>query len=156
MSIISRTPAVVSRYAVRLCPGCGCDLRSCGCSSGSLDAASVDYLSGLMAHIPNPLDVAAIDGGASVTDVTLIAWTEGEAYQLPSIQYDLIDTDLIVSANVLWPDGSTGVLNITYIGGLLDSYTITHDASSKTITQGSVTRNIDGYIISSPALTVTL
>jgi hypothetical protein len=154
MAVLNFPVGVVSKYAVRLCPGCGCDLRSCGCSSGSLDVSSVDYLSSLMGHIPNPLDVAAIDGGAGVTDGTLIAWTEGEAYQLLSIQYDPIDTDLIVSADVLWPDGSTGVLNITYVGGYLDSYTITHVASSKTITQGSVTRNIDGYITSSPALTV--
>lgn len=51
-------PGVVSKYVVRVCPGCGCVPSLCSCSSASLDTSAVDYLSDLMGHIPDPLDIA--------------------------------------------------------------------------------------------------
>lgn len=63
-----------------------------------------------------------------------------------------------VSANVVWPDGATGV----YAGepsedfpSVVDSYTVTKSGTQTlTYTQPMVTRNASGDITSRPAITI--
>lgn len=83
-------------------------------------------------------------------------WVSGESYQLVSAVYD--SDQVIVSANVRWPDGDTGVFtrltkNSTFL--TVDSYSITHVTSGKTITQPAVTRDTSGNVTAQPALVVS-
>lgn len=56
-----------------------------------------------------------------------------------------------ISADVIWPDGSSGVYTALVVGTFVDSYQITHDASGSTVTQPLITRDADGYAITRPA-----
>lgn len=64
------------------------------------------------------------------------------------------------SANVIWPDGATGVYTATQVSvdfpGAVDAYTLTYTngAVSKVVTQPTVTRNSEGAVINKPAITV--
>lgn len=87
----------------------------------------------------------------------LIAWCEGEAFEMLAATYDAIETMVIASATVQWPDGSAGTFTTTAINSTwkaIDAYTVTHNDSSLTVTQAAVTRNADGLIAVKPALTV--
>jgi hypothetical protein len=100
-------------------------------------------------------EINARQGGAAVEDQVLKQWTEAEAYEMTSITCDA--DGIILSATVKWPDGSGGTFtrttkNATWLA--IDAYTITHTASSSTITQTTVTRNASGQITAKPALTV--
>lgn len=103
---------------------------------------------------------AAIDaggGGASVSDAVLKAWTEGEDYELTAITYDTNYPQLANTATVKWPDGSAGVWSAGVYNTdweAIDSYSITHTLSGKTVTQALVTRNVHGAVTVKPALTV--
>jgi hypothetical protein len=96
----------------------------------------------------------ATGGSTTATNQWLLA-------NLPSIQYTAItrDSDNVVSsATVVWPDGSSGTFtrtakNATFL--TVDAYTVTHTASSHTLTQGAVTRDSFGNITSQPAITIT-
>lgn len=64
------------------------------------------------------------------------------------------------SANVVWPDGATGVYSATTVSGsfpgAVDAYTITKVGSpTVTYTQPAVTRNGSGYITNRPAIVVS-
>lgn len=63
------------------------------------------------------------------------------------------------SASVRWPDGTVGVYSgtaSTTFPGAIDSYTITYAGTpTVTVTQSGVTRNADGHITNSPALTIS-
>lgn len=88
-------------------------------------------------------------------DATIIGWAASEAYTLTSATLD--GDNVITVATVSWPDGSAGTFtrtnkNATHL--TIDAYTITHTASSKTVTQALVTRNGAGKITAQPALTV--
>lgn len=96
-------------------------------------------------------------GGSTVTAQQLKDWTEGGAYEILTITYDTNYTDVVSTATVKWPDGSTGTfttttLNITFLS--VDAYTVTHTTSAKTVTQAAVTRDDDGKVLIKPALTV--
>lgn len=100
--------------------------------------------------------VTNLHGGAGITDDLLKAWAEGECYELTAATLD--SDDVISSGTVKWPDGSAGVFtrttkNTTWLA--VDAYTITHTASSQTVTQAAVTRNSNGNITTKPALTVS-
>lgn len=132
---------------------------------GELDAAL-----GAMASVPTTNKNAAgaiaelytgflaLAGGATVSNAQLIAWAEAGAFQMTTIAYHGTYTSTISLANVLWPDGATGVYTSTAFEASIEavnSYTITHSASSKTVTQPAVTRNASGAITVKPALTIT-
>lgn len=60
----------------------------------------------------------------------------------------------IISADVIWPDGSEGVYTVlaTTETGFVDSYQITHTSSGKTVTQPAYTRDETGKVIARPPL----
>lgn len=105
----------------------------------------------------NEVRAQAITGGANVTDAQLRAWTEAGAYEMTSITYSSNYTGVVSTATVKWPDASAGTFTATTINATfeaIDAYTITHTASSKTVTQTAVTRNSEGAVTTKPALTV--
>lgn len=64
---------------------------------------------------------------------------------------------VITAADVTWPDGSAGVFTATTVNATwkaIDAYTVTHVATSKTVTQAAVTRNGSGEVIAVPVLTI--
>lgn len=64
-----------------------------------------------------------------------------------------------VSASVKWPDGTVGVYSgteSTEFPGAIDGYTITYAGiPTLTVTQPGVTRDAEGYVTNSPALTIS-
>lgn len=95
-------------------------------------------------------------GGSVISDSTLKAWVQAEAYEATSITRNALD--VVTTAAVLWPDGSAGTFTSTSINATwntVDAFTITHAASGKTITQSAVTRNGSGAVTVKPALIVT-
>lgn len=100
-------------------------------------------------------DVAALSGGANVSDQTLKEWVTGEDYEMTAITYDA--DGVVTTATVKWPDGSAGTFttttkNSTWLA--VDAFTISHTASGKTVTQAAVTRDSNGLVTTKPALTV--
>lgn len=94
-------------------------------------------------------------GGAGVSSQQLIDWAAGSAFQMTALTYDA--NGVLASATGTWPDGSAGTftataVNVSFLA--VDAYTLTHAASSKTVTQAAVTRNASGDITAQPALTV--
>jgi len=98
--------------------------------------------------------VPAAGGGGDLSQ-SLLAWTEGEAYELLTATYDA--DGVLESGTVSWPDGSAGVWtrttkNTTWLA--VDAYTVTHVTGGKTVTQAAVTRDANGNITAKPALTI--
>ena len=71
----------------------------------------------------------------------------------------ILSNGVPVSASVKWPDGTVGVYSGTEsvtFPGAIDGYTITYAGSpTYTVTQPGVTRDANGYVTNSPALTIT-
>lgn len=88
-------------------------------------------------------------------DDDLVKWTQGKNYEPVDITRD--SEGRVTSMTVLWPDDSVGVYTATDYNAtheVYDGYTITHTTSGKTVTQAAVTRNVEGAVITKPALTV--
>lgn len=90
---------------------------------------------------------------APSTNASLKGWINSLAYTAATYDSD----NVISSATVKWPDGSSGTFtrtakNSTFL--TVDAYTVTHADSSKTVTQPSVTRNSSGQVTAQPELTV--
>lgn len=103
----------------------------------------------------NTAAIALLGGGAAVSDAQLIEWTEGGDYEVTAATYDT--DNVITTATVKWPDASAGTFttvtkDATWLA--INAYTITHAASSKTVTQAAVTRDANGNVTVKPALTV--
>ena len=58
------------------------------------------------------------------------------------------------AGTVVWPDGTTGVYTATVVNasGAIDSYTVTY--ATRTVTQPTVTRDVNGAVTAQPAITV--
>lgn len=85
----------------------------------------------------------------------LVLWAAGKNYEPQIITRDA--DGQVTSMTVLWPDNSVGVYTSTdynFTHEVYDGFTITHTTSAKTVTQAAVTRNLDGAIITKPAMTV--
>lgn len=100
-------------------------------------------------------DLAAIVGGATVTDARLKEWVSGEDYEITAATYD--SDGVPTTATVKWPDASAGTFttttkNATWLA--IDAYTVSHTSSSKTVTQAAVTRDANGQVTVKPAITV--
>lgn len=71
-------------------------------------------------------------------------------------------TDGVIStASVTWPDGTPGTFTVTGKDSnllVINAYTITYGTNPimKTYTQGLITRNADGAVITRPAIGVSL
>lgn len=92
----------------------------------------------------------------SASPETLIGWATAEAFEPTNITYD--SDEVVTSASVKWPDGSTGTFttttkNTTWLA--IDAYTISHTLSGQVVTQTAVTRNSTGRITVKPALSVS-
>jgi hypothetical protein len=100
-------------------------------------------------------------GGATLATATvqrrLIAWSQGQNYEVTSATANSTYPYLIASGTVKWPDGSAGTLTYTNLNttwNVYDGYTISHTNSGLTVTQSAVTRNSSGAVTTKPALTV--
>jgi hypothetical protein len=95
-------------------------------------------------------------GGINASVAVLTAWAESGSYEVTTATYDA--DNVITTATVKWPDGSTGTFTTTSKGLewlSVDAYTVTHMTSSQTVTQTTITRDSNGNIIVKPELTVT-
>lgn len=84
-------------------------------------------------------------------EVTLRAWALSSAFALTSATRD--PDGVITVASITWPDGSAGIMTRTAKSATfmaVDSYTITHANSGKTVTQQAVTRDATGNITAQP------
>ncbi len=66
---------------------------------------------------------------------------------------------VVTSAQVVWPDGATGVFTTTDIGPMdtIDAYTITYDdgVTDLTFTQPAITRDVNGAATNIPGMVVS-
>jgi hypothetical protein len=120
--------------------------------SGAVDVAAV-LVDGVVATA-KIADRAATFVKIAMNDL-LIQWADGAAYELTAATYD--SDGVVTTATVKWPDASAGTFttvtkNTTFLA--IDAYTITHTASSKTVTQTAYTRDAQGNITVKPALTI--
>jgi hypothetical protein len=102
-------------------------------------------------------DFTALAGGSTISDATLIEWTEGEDYELTAITRDA--DGVPTTATVKWPDAGTGTFTTdtrddTWLA--IKAYHITHVSGgvTKTVTQTAVTRDANGAITAKPVLTI--
>lgn len=87
----------------------------------------------------------------------LSAWAYTQAFQAVTIDRDV--NGAIVTANIVWPDGTAGVFTTdtasTAFPGAIDAWHATYaSAPPKTITQPAVTRDASGAVIAQPAITI--
>lgn len=87
----------------------------------------------------------------------LIAVTNASAFTFTSKTLDA--NEAITTGTVTWPDGTAGVFTTTTASstfpGAVDAFTLTYiGTTTKTVTQGMVTRNTDGVITAKPQPTV--
>jgi hypothetical protein len=126
-------------------------------TAGQVDPAN-DYIPivDASAGLTKRIKIADLTDTVESTE-KLKAWTLSGAYSLTSATRDA--DDVVTTATVSWPDGSTGTFTRTSKNPVfltIDSYTITHTASGKTITQPTVTRNASGSVTIQPVLTITV
>lgn len=129
---------MTTNYHTAISTGAAANASTINTPLGTLDAA-----------------ITGIIGGASVSDQQLKEWTAGEDFEVTAATYDA--DNVITTATVKWPDGSAGTFtttnkNATWLA--IDAFTITHTASSKTVTQAAITRDANGNVTVKPALTV--
>lgn len=90
------------------------------------------------------------------TDDRIAAWFNSEAFIITN---GLVSAaGLLTNAAIRWPDGSSGVYNVTTINttfGAADAWTYTHNITGKTFTQAAVTRDASGTVTSVPAIIVS-
>ena len=123
---------------------------------GALTSLATTAQTSLVAAL-NEIYSKTVAGGATVTNAQLVAWTESESYEPTSVTMDTTYPLVPSTATVKWPDGSAGTYTTTTINDTweaVDAYTVTHTASSKTVTQAAVTRDVNGRVTVKPALTI--
>jgi hypothetical protein len=95
----------------------------------------------------------------SVAQSALLQWAYGNTFQLVSSTRD--SNGAIVTADIVWPDGSTGTFTTdvasTDFPGAIDAWhaTYVNNGVTKTITQPAVTRDANGAVTAQPAITIT-
>lgn len=101
------------------------------------------------------------EGGPAVDytlGVTLNQWGLVQAFQLVSATRD--SNGAIVSASIVWPDGSTGTFTTDVASvnfpGAVDAWhaTYVYAAGMLTIRQPAITRDTKGAVTIQPALTI--
>lgn len=94
--------------------------------------------------------VTALAGGATITNPVLREWAIAESWRYNGAPtYHSTHTDVVASCNIVWPDTSAGVYTAVTIDSVWlepTEYTLTHTASSKTVTFSGLVRNSDGQI----------
>lgn len=89
---------------------------------------------------------------------TLLAWAYVQAFQLVSATRDA--NGAITTATIKWPDGTDGVFTTdvasTAFPGTIDAWHATYaGATTKTVTQPTVTRDANGAVTAQPAITIS-
>lgn len=98
------------------------------------------------------LDQAIVNlaGGADVPADTLLEWALAEAYYLSEAPtYHGTYTDTIATVDIVWPDGETGTYTAVTIDPVWEEpteFTLTHTASSQTVTAEGLVRDSAGRI----------
>lgn len=87
----------------------------------------------------------------------LMAWALTSAFRLVSSIRD--ENGVIVTANIVWPDGTTGVFTTDVAStvhlGAIDAWHATYlSPLAKTVIQPAVTRDLNGAVIAQPAITI--
>lgn len=91
----------------------------------------------------------------------LLQWALAGSFQIVSATYDT--NGAIVTANIIWPDGASGLLttdvaSATFLGAI-DAWHATYSPDgvdvAYTVTQPQVTRNSLGRVTIQPAITVS-
>ena len=94
-------------------------------------------------------------GDVMITDTEILAWAYGSLFLLNSSTRDA--NGAIVAASITWPDGTAGVFTTDVASvafpGAIDAWHATY--GDKTITQPTVTRDLNGAVTSQPAIEVT-
>ncbi|MES2225155.1 MAG: hypothetical protein V4478_04190 [Patescibacteria group bacterium] len=92
--------------------------------------------------------------------VTLTSWTYAQTFALTTITRDMNET--IVSASIVWPDGSTGTFTTdtasAIFPGAIDAYHVTYvpvSGPTSTVTQPLLTRDATGAVTAQPVLVIT-
>lgn len=84
-------------------------------------------------------------------------WAYSESFALISATRNA--DNVITSANIKWPDGTSGVFTATTINttfNTIDAWSATYlGATTKTVIQAAVTRNKDGAVTAQPEITIT-
>lgn len=97
-------------------------------------------------------------GGADATDAYILANFEAAlAHMSSSPGYDVVYTDVIEVAAVIWPDGSAGVYTAVTIDATWlepTEWTLTHADSGKTLTASGLVRNAAGQITTEMGYTI--
>ena len=114
-----------------------------------------------LANTWSPFGCDAFNGGddgpeSSYDDAQILAWAASNAYQLIVITYD--ETGVILSADIKWPDGSSGTYTRTSKSAewnMVDAYMVTHDTSGATVSQPLMTRDAYGNVTLKPELVVS-
>lgn len=89
----------------------------------------------------------------------LVEWALTSAFQVVSATRDA--NDAIVTANIVWPDGTPGVFTTdiasTLFPGAIDAWHATYllGGPGNTVTQPAVTRSATGAVTAQPALTLS-
>lgn len=104
-----------------------------------------------------PVEVAKFIKGADGIQYNLETWANAQTFQLVSATRDA--NGAIITANIVWPDGITGVFTTDLASvdfpGAIDAWHATYaGTSAKLITQAAVTRDENGAVIAQPAITI--
>ena len=92
-----------------------------------------------------------------VTNQRLKSWAYSQSFAIVSATRN--SNDVITSASIKWPDGTTGIFTATTINATfntVDEFTATYDSTPvKTATQPLVTRNSNGAVTAQPVITIS-
>lgn len=112
------------------------------------------------ADISKPVSTAQQTALDAKTDksVSLLSWAYSSSFQLVSATRDA--NEAIVTANIVWPDGVSGVFTTdvasTAFPGAIDAWHATYLSTPvKTVTQPTVTRDGNGAVIIQPAIIIS-
>lgn len=111
----------------------------------------------LSAPSPIPVEVAAYIKGTPGDRYNLSTWANAQTFQLVSATRDA--NSAIISANIVWPDGTPGVFTTDVASsafpGAVDAWHATYGGTpAKLITQPAVTRDANGAVTAQPAITI--
>lgn len=101
---------------------------------------------------------AAIATINTIQQSALLQWAYAQTFRLVSATRDT--NEAIVTASIIWPDGSTGTFTTdvasTSFPGAIDAWhaTYVNNGVTKTVTQPAVTRDTNGAVTAQPAITI--
>lgn len=103
------------------------------------------------------VEVAGFIKGESGVQYNLETWASAQTFQLVSATRDA--NSAIISATIVWPDGTTGVFTTDVASvdfpGAVDAWHATYAGTpAKLITQPAVTRDANGAVTAQPAITI--